>query len=82
MPEATVTSKGQLTVPVEVRRELGLVAGSKVDFIREGDGSYRVVPVRGSVRALKGAAERVGPAASLADMDDAIAAESARGFSA
>jgi len=34
--EATVTSKGQITIPKKVRKELGLKAGKKVVFILEG----------------------------------------------
>lgn len=29
---ATVTSKGQITIPVEVRRQMGLVEGEQVEF--------------------------------------------------
>jgi antitoxin PrlF len=39
MPDATMTSKGQITVPIEVRRRLGLRAGSRVSFVPTGDGS-------------------------------------------
>lgn len=36
--EATVTSKGQVTIPKKVRERLGLDAGSKVTFIlRDGE---------------------------------------------
>lgn len=43
--ESTLTSKGQITIPREVRRALGLRTGDKVLF--EGDGSdVRVRPVR------------------------------------
>jgi AbrB family looped-hinge helix DNA binding protein len=31
-----MTSKGQITIPVGVRRELGLVAGDRVRFLRKG----------------------------------------------
>jgi len=34
--EATVTSKGQITIPKEVRKSLGLKRGKKVVFISEG----------------------------------------------
>jgi AbrB family looped-hinge helix DNA binding protein len=32
-----VTSKGQVTIPQDVRRRLGIDAGSEVDFVVEGD---------------------------------------------
>lgn len=38
---ATITSKGQITVPVEVRRALGVKAGDKIRFEPQG-GSYKV----------------------------------------
>jgi len=37
--EAKVTSKGQITVPGAVRKELGLAAGDKLAFIRVKDGT-------------------------------------------
>lgn len=35
--EATISSKGQITIPVEVRRRLGLRPGDKVRIEIEGD---------------------------------------------
>lgn len=43
--EAKVTSKGQITIPREVRRALGLRTGDKVLFERDG-ADVRVRPVR------------------------------------
>jgi antitoxin PrlF len=40
--EATVTSKGQITVPGAVRKELGLTPGDRVRFIRGRDGSISI----------------------------------------
>jgi AbrB family looped-hinge helix DNA binding protein len=54
MATATVTSKDQVTIPAEVRRSLGLKAGSRVDFVRMDDGSYELVPATGTVTAMKG----------------------------
>ena len=45
MPLATLTSKGQLTVPKVIRERLGLEAGDRVDFRLEQDGSARMLPV-------------------------------------
>lgn len=72
MPVATLTSKGQVTLPVSVRDALGLEAGSKIDFIAEGEG-FKVVPVRSKVSSLKGRfAGRVAKPVSLEAMDRAI----------
>jgi antitoxin PrlF len=32
-----VTSKGQVTIPKEIRDELGLLPGTEVEFVRQGD---------------------------------------------
>jgi AbrB family looped-hinge helix DNA binding protein len=43
--QATITSKGQITVPLEVRRILGVRAGDKLMFENDETG-VRVRPVR------------------------------------
>ncbi|MGH9547469.1 MAG: AbrB/MazE/SpoVT family DNA-binding domain-containing protein [Terriglobales bacterium] len=43
--QATITSKGQITVPREVRRALGVRSGDKLLFESDGKG-IRVRPVR------------------------------------
>ena len=74
MPIATVTSKGQITLPVAVRAALGLGAGNKVDFVSR-DGGFVLVPVRNDVAALKGRfAGRVKKPVSIKTMNVAIAA--------
>ncbi len=41
---ATVTSKGQITIPSRLRRELRIIEGEKVLFVREGD-TLKIVPL-------------------------------------
>jgi len=41
-----LTSKGQITIPQQVRRELGLEPGDEVDVVVQ-DGVARIVPVSG-----------------------------------
>ncbi|WP_311497489.1 AbrB/MazE/SpoVT family DNA-binding domain-containing protein [uncultured Mobiluncus sp.] len=64
MELAKITSKGQITIPVSVRRKLGVKDGDKVLFLDEGQG---VVMVNASVQALieaqadfAGVADRLG----------------------
>ena len=76
--QATITSKGQVTVPKPIRDRLHLEAGDKIDFILEEDGSVRVTPVNASVRRLKGMVPRPRSPVSLEEMDAAIAREAAR----
>jgi AbrB family looped-hinge helix DNA binding protein len=45
MSTVTVSDKGQVVIPAEIRRRLGLVPGSKLDFTLEGDG-IRVRPLK------------------------------------
>ncbi len=70
---ATVTAKGQVTLPAEARRRLGITAGTKLEFIVTDDGRLEVIPRLGSVRRLKGMLPRPERALSLADMERAVA---------
>lgn len=55
MSEATVTSKGQITIPSDVRRSMGLAAGKRVVFTPMGDGSTVMRAKTKSVLELRGA---------------------------
>lgn len=74
MALSTMTSKGQITVPKEVRDDLGLVAGSKVLFVKIGDGDYRLVARTGRIGDLAGVLHRPdGPTLSIDQINDGIA---------
>lgn len=78
MPAATLTSKGQITLPQPVRQALGLEAGDKIDFVAEADGGFRVYALRRNVRELRGRfAGRVARAISIDEMNAAIESEAA-----
>ncbi len=73
MATATISSKGQLTLPKEIRGALGLSPGDRVNFVRMEDGNYAVLPATHSVQTLKGFLRRPGQKpVSLEDMDQAI----------
>jgi antitoxin PrlF len=42
MESSTVTVKGQITIPVRIRRQLGIKAGDKVELVEEGGRVYLV----------------------------------------
>ena len=54
MAAATLTSKGQITIPIEVRDALGLDAGDRVEFIEVEKGKFAIVAATRSVQELKG----------------------------
>ena len=54
MTTATITSKGQVTIPKDVRTRLGIDAGDRVEFIENQDGVFRIVAVTQDVQVLKG----------------------------
>ena len=45
MGTATITSKGQITIPKKVREALGLKAGDRVLFLPEEDGRVYIYPI-------------------------------------
>ncbi|MGK7883910.1 MAG: AbrB/MazE/SpoVT family DNA-binding domain-containing protein [Crocosphaera sp.] len=54
MPTATITSKGQTTIPQEIRKLLNLHPGDRLDFIVAEDGRVYVQPTNIKVESLKG----------------------------
>jgi len=64
MEVAKITSKGQITIPIDIRRKLGVKEGDKVLFVEE---QGRIVMMNSSMEALRkaqaafaGEAERLG----------------------
>jgi antitoxin PrlF len=49
---STITSKGQLTVPHEIRKRLGLETGDRVEFVVE-EGRTVIRPARGEVNPFE-----------------------------
>lgn len=69
----TVSSKGQVTLPAEARRRLGIRAGTRLEVIVTHDDRLEIVRVGGSIRDLKGLLPKPKRKLTLAAMDDAIA---------
>ncbi len=73
MAAATVTGKGQITIPIEVRQALGLDTGDRVEFVEVEPGRFELVPATRSVTALKGMFGRPRRTVSIEEMNAAIA---------
>ena len=79
MTTATLTSKGQITMPAEVRRALQVETGDKIEFIQIEPGRFELMAATRSVRELKG---MFGPASRVVSIEEMNAAIAAQGSAA
>lgn len=61
---AKITSKGQITIPADVRRNLGLGAGDRVDFVQNALGNYELRARKGTLADLYGIVKLKEPVSS------------------
>jgi AbrB family looped-hinge helix DNA binding protein len=73
MPQATLTSKGQITIPKTIRDALRLDAGGKVEFLVLQDGDVLLHPITKTADDVFGRLYQPGrPSISVAEMDEGI----------
>lgn len=73
MAVATLTSKGQITIPKAIRDGLGLHSGDKLEFIVTENGDVLIKPVTKKVDEVFGKLHKPGQkTVSVEDMDSAI----------
>jgi AbrB family looped-hinge helix DNA binding protein len=73
MAITTITTKGQVTIPKEIRDYLNLDTGSKVDFVIDENGIVTLIPLNVPVQSLSGILHRPGmKSATLEEMETAI----------
>ena len=79
MASATITSKGQITIPIQVRSALGVDAGDRIDFVEVEKGQFAIVPANRSVRELNGLFKgRRSKPVSIEEMNAAIRKRASR----
>jgi len=71
--EATLTSKGQITVPKPIRDRLRLHAGDRLEFLVLDSGHLEVIPRRSAMADLKGMVAAPVAGVTLEAMEQAIA---------
>ena len=79
MTTATITSKGQVTIPAEVRQRMGLGTGDRIEFVELDAGGFAIKPAIDDVRSLKGLLRKPVKPVSVADMNAAIRQRAAAG---
>ncbi len=72
MTTATLTSKGQITIPVNVRNDLKVDAGDRVEFVQIAPGRYEFVAATRNVTELKGMFGKAKKTVSIKAMNRAI----------
>lgn len=72
MPTSTVTSKGQTTIPKEIREHLHLKPGDRIEFVTDEDGRVVVLPATIDVAELAGILKPPSRPVTLKEMKQAI----------
>ncbi len=72
MATSTMTTKGQVTIPLDVRHRLGLDAGDRIEFVEIENGVFAIKPAIEDVRSLKGLLRKPAKPVSIDDMKAAI----------
>ena len=74
MSTATITSKGQITIPKDIRAFLNLQSGDKINFIVDDQGAVNFVPITKSITTLKGSVAKPSKPVSIDDMNATVKA--------
>jgi antitoxin PrlF len=78
MTTATLTSKGQITIPADVRRVLNVQTGDRVEFVQVEPGRFEMVAATRSVRELKGLFGKAARTVSIDEMNRSIAEQAVK----
>ncbi len=72
MLSSTITTKGQITIPKDIRNILNIGKGDRIEFLVDTNGSVTILPVTTDIKALKGLVPKPKKYVSLDDMKNAI----------
>jgi AbrB family looped-hinge helix DNA binding protein len=78
MSAATITSKGQITIPKDIRVLLDLHSGDKINFVVEESGEVRFLPATQEISTLKGIIAKPKKAVTVEEMEATIKARASR----
>lgn len=69
---STITSKGQTTIPADIRNLLNLKTGDKIRFFVQENGHITIVPLTVSLSDLKGILPKPQKAVTIEEMNEAV----------
>ena len=78
MQSSTITTKGQITIPKDIRNLLKVGKGDRVEFLVDNNGTVTIWPVTTDITALKGLVPKPKNYVSLNDMKKAISDQGGR----
>lgn len=71
MFQSTMTNRGQVTIPAEIRERLHLAPGNKMEFLVKGE-QIIILPINKSIRNLKGILPKPDFALTCNEMNEVI----------
>jgi len=77
MTTATITSKGQITIPATIRADLHVGSGDRLEFVRVSEGRYEIVAATQDVSNLRGMVS-TSKLVTIEEMNSAIKARAGR----
>ena len=77
MTTATLSSKGQITIPAAVRKALQVGTADRVEFVEVAPGRYEFIAATRTVAELKGMFGKARKRVSIDEMNATIAARGA-----
>jgi antitoxin PrlF len=78
--EATVSSKGQVTLPKALRDHLGIQTGSRIRFSLAPNGGFQASPVRYELEDLWTAADQAGKSKGVMSFEEMNEAKARRAW--
>jgi AbrB family looped-hinge helix DNA binding protein len=72
MTSAKVTSNGRITIPIKIRKELGIEPGGRVQFVKHQNGEIAIRAQHRSIMDLAGIVKWEGPPVTIEEMNETI----------
>jgi AbrB family looped-hinge helix DNA binding protein len=67
-----VTFNGRITLPTDIRKQLGLKTGDNIDFVEIEKGRYAICPRTAAIRDLERSAQAPGYVPAFDEVEEAV----------